>query len=116
MSRFTLVDGAPTRSPGVDYLTGTTVGPFIDTGKDVQLPDGRKLGRIYLAKSTVEELAREFGITNNDKVRIDALVNEAYNRGKLDGLKEEIGGDLNDVVNVLRRWLTYVDPASSASK
>jgi len=107
-SRFT-VTNAPERLPGVDYVTGTAVGPFIDTGRDIEGPGGRILGRIYLSKDTVAEMARELGIIkqNDDSIAIQA----AYNKGKLDGLREELGGDLYSIVSVLRRWLEHVDPS-----
>lgn len=111
MSRFKVVNVAE-RSPGVDYITKTSVGPFIDTGVDIQLPDGRRFGRIYLSKDTVAEMARELGIIGGHAS--EGAIQNAYNRGLLDASKEEIGGDLITVTGTLRRWLAYVDPDTSA--
>lgn len=105
-SRFTVV-GSPALAPGIDYVTGNAVGPFIDTGRDIRDQAGRNLGRLYLSKSTVAEMARELGLIagHADSVALDA----AYNKGKLDGLQEELGGDLYSIAGTLRRWLEHVD-------
>lgn len=110
-SRFTVVD-APTLAPGTDYVTGTAVGPFIDTGRDIRDQAGRNLGRLYLSKSTIAEMARELGLIGGhaDSTAIEA----AYNKGKLDGIQEELGGDLYSVTDTLRRWLAHVDSTGSA--
>ena len=105
MSRFKTTD-TPELQPGVDYVTGSATGPFIDTGKDILFGE-RVLGRIYLSKATVAELAREFGIIKDQAT--DEALQDAYFRGKLDGMKENVGGDLNAVVATLRSWLAYVD-------
>lgn len=107
-SRFT-VTNAPERLPGVDYITGTAVGPFVDTGRDIEGPGGRNLGRIYLSKDTVAEMARELGIIKGHDENI--AVQAAYNKGKLDGLKEELGGDIYSIADTLRRWLEHIAPA-----
>lgn len=54
----TLVDQA-VMPPGACFLTGTNVGPFLDTG--YQVDDLVDQGRIYLAESTVSELAQQLG-------------------------------------------------------
>lgn len=111
-SRFT-VTNAPERTPGVDYVTGSGVGPFIDTGRDITDMAGRKIGRLYLSKDSVAEMARELGLIGGhaDTTAVDA----AYNKGKLDALQEELGGDLYSVADTLRRWLEHVAPAGSAA-
>ena len=75
-------------APGVDYVTSSAVGPFIDTGRNIVDQAGRILGRLYLSKDTVAEMAQELGLlsTHADQTSIQA----AYAKGKLDGLKEEL--------------------------
>lgn len=107
MGRFEIVDH-PTLQPAVDYVTSSGVGPFIDTGRDIKFGE-RNLGRIYLSKDTVAEMAREFGIAGNSLATEEALAN-AYITGKLDGLKETFGGDVVRVVDVLERWLAHLRP------
>lgn len=104
-SRFKVVD-APVLAPAVDYVTGTAVGPFVDTERNVIDQAGRILGRIYLSKDTVREMAQELGLIGGHADR--SALDEAYHRGKLDGLQEELGGDIHDISATLRRWLAYV--------
>lgn len=108
MGRFTVVD-APALQPASDYVTGTAVGPFIDTGKDVIGAGGRVLGRIYLSKDTVTEMARELGLLGTP-VDTQILLDDAYHRGKLDSLKEELGGDIYAVAARLGHWLDHIRP------
>lgn len=111
-SHFKVV-GAPEFAPGVDYVTGSGVGPFIDTQRDIRDQAGRNLGRLYLSKDSVAEMARELGLLGGhaDSTALEA----AYNKGKLDGLKEELGGDLYSVADTLRRWLEHVAPAGDSA-
>ena len=111
-SRFTVTD-APNMVPGVDYVTSSAVGPFIDTGRNIVDQAGRILGRLYLSKDTVAEMAQELGLlsTHADQTSIQA----AYAKGKLDGLKEELGGDLYSVAGTLRRWLEHLDAAGDSA-
>lgn len=104
-SRFKVVD-APVLAPAVDYVTGTAVGPFIDTERNVIDQAGRILGRIYLSKDTIREMAHELGLIGGHADR--SALEAAYHRGKLDGTKEELGGDLYSVSATLGRWLAYV--------
>lgn len=107
MGRFAVVD-APTLAPAVDYVTNSAVGPFIDTGRDIIGAGGRVLGRLYLSKDTIGEMARELGLLGTSNTH--ALVDDAYNRGKLDALKEELGGDLYSVTTNLGRLLDHLRP------
>lgn len=50
--------------PGHDYLTNSILGPFIDTGVDVDRDS--RWGRIYLSEQTVGEFARKFGWISPD--------------------------------------------------
>lgn len=112
MGRFTVVD-APALQPAVDYITSSAVGPFIDTGRDIDF-QGRKIGRIYLSADTVREMASELGIISGGAAE-EALQN-AYITGKLDGLRETIGGDLYRVVDTLDRWLAVLRPHLAAAE
>lgn len=103
MARYKIVD-APTLQPAVDYVTGSGVGPFVDTGRDITFGE-RKLGRIYLSKSTVAEMAHELGLS---KTVDEGALHSAYAQGKLDGLMETLDGDILRVVNTLERWLDGV--------
>lgn len=105
MGRFNVVTH-PELQPAVDYVTSSAVGPFIDTGRDIKFGD-RKLGRIYLSKDTVAEMARELDLIDNGQASEEAL-QRAYNTGRLDQLKESLGGDIYRIVDVLERWLAFV--------
>jgi len=113
MSSHFKVVSAPELAPGVDYVTGSGVGPFIDTQRDIRDQAGRNLGRLYLSKDSVAEMAREFGLIGGHAD--DTAINAAYNKGKLDGLQEELGGDLYSIADTLRRWLEHVAPAGNSA-
>lgn len=98
MGRFTVVDN-PDKAPGVDYVTGTSVGPFIDTGRDITIGE-RKFGRIFLSEDTVREMARELGIISDDNASEGAL-SAAYARGQLESVREDLGGNVARAVAVL---------------
>jgi len=107
MGRFRVVE-APELQPGVDYITGSSVGPFVDTGRDMTFGE-RKLGRIYLSKDTVAELAHELGITASATASQEAL-DRAYAQGQIDALKETLGADLVHVVRTLDRLVRALGP------
>ena len=113
MGRHSVVE-APTLQPAHDYVSGNAVGPFIDTGKDIIGPGGRVMGRLYLSKDTVEEYARDLGLLGGQVT--NALIDEAYYRGKLDAIKEEIGGDIHHVATVLSRWLDHLRADDAAAQ
>lgn len=100
MGRYSVTEH-PTLPPAVDYVTGTGVGPFIDTGRDIEGPGGRNLGRLYLSKSTVEEMARELGIIGTESHQ---ATQAAYNQGMFDALQEGLSDDLVRVADTLSRW------------
>ncbi len=89
-SRFTLVD-TPALLPGNDFVTGTPVGPFIDTHCDVPF---EKRGRLYLSLDTVREMAIEAGLFEG--LVPEAKVVQAYDKGYADAQKENIRGNLAD--------------------
>ena len=103
---------APTLQPAVDYLTRSSVGPFIDTGRDAPKQSGRGLDRIYISLDTLTHMADVAGVRqHNTKDELDA----EYRRGFIDGVRAELGVDLGRVVNVLDRLLPLLrdvdDPA-----
>ena len=89
MSNFT-VTNAPDKQPAHDFLTHSATGPFVDTGFDVRDQAGRILGRVYLSFDTIRHLADVAGVLNAPAP--EALLAE-YNKGLVDGMKENIGGD-----------------------
>lgn len=108
-SRFTVVD-APTMAPAVDYVTSSAVGPFIDTNRNITDAAGRILGRLYLSKDTVREMAQELGLIGGHADR--SALDDAYHRGKLDALKEDLSGDIHNISTTLGRWLAHIAPDS----
>jgi len=102
-----IVEG-PEEYPAVDYLTGSAVGPFIDTGVyAVNRETGRRFGRIYLSESTVRYLNSLF---DADPVAQAERRNRDYAEGVLDGTRDVIGPDLVRVADSLRRFLDRVAP------
>jgi hypothetical protein len=99
------ITNAPALHPAVDFLTGSAVGPFVDTGVDANDQFGRLIGRIYLSKATVLALADLFETDRPDQ-------SQEYARGFLDGTREAIGGNLAAVARDLRRYLDVVAPLS----
>lgn len=102
--RYHLVE-SPQRMPGVDWITRTHIGPFIDTGLDIQFS---QQGRFYISLSTLREMAEVAGffdapedvggLLGNLKPRysVDQLQAE-YDRGVNDTLKENLVGHLRDI-------------------
>lgn len=92
----------PEKAPGVDFLLRTANGPFVDTEVDVwvRLPGGApKQERVYLSVAVVEQLAQAAGITKT----ISGISEEALiARGKLEGLREDLGDRALSLANDLR--------------
>lgn len=63
------IDASPALSPGCDYFTRSTRGPFIDTGVDIDqfTPMG---DRIYVSEDTVGEWARMLGWISPDQAAV----------------------------------------------
>jgi hypothetical protein len=93
---------APDKQPAVDYLTRSSVGPFIDTGRDAPQHSGRGLDRIYISLDTLKHMADVAGILDKPST---AAIDEAYRRGVSDGIRAELGVDLGRIVDTLDRWL-----------
>lgn len=103
----------PDRAPACDFITRTTVGPFVDTGVDVLLRSqpGNPIitERVYLSVSTIRQLAQIAGLGAGDSESEQESIAEYEARlmaqGKLDGLKEGLGDDLANIARTLRQWL-----------
>lgn len=89
--RWALVD-APALMPGVDFVTRSPNGPFIDTGISVSIENR---GRVYLSVQTIKEMAEIAGLIDTKNAQERSLYDmEKYNEGFKAGLQE--GTDLND--------------------
>lgn len=101
-----------TELPGVDFFTRTSVGPFLDTGKSVWVltANGKAHEHVYIALSTLKELAGVAGILS----ATEAEKNRAYGEGYADSLKENIGGDLRGLADTLSFVTERLDSIRSA--
>jgi hypothetical protein len=82
---FKVID-RPQLLPGCDFVTGTDIGPFLDL--DLNSDDIRN-GWIYVARSTVEEMAKSFGMLPEDEaVTLKADLAEKVER--VAGLEAEV--------------------------
>jgi hypothetical protein len=78
--------------PGVDFVTRSPNGPFIDTGISVSIENR---GRVYLSVQTIKEMAEIAGLIDTKNAQERSLYDmEKYNEGFKAGLQE--GTDLND--------------------
>lgn len=100
--------GSANEEPGVDFFTGSHVGPFLDTGKKVWVlrPEvgSKQYQRVYISLATLEEMARAAGLLNSK----DAEIDQAYGLGYSDAVKENIGGQLvgiADTLGTVAGWL-----------
>lgn len=103
--RYILVNSIPAdEEPYVtkanDFITGSTNGPFIDTGRRVQFMEGKTQVKVYLSVESIREMALTAGLFN-------ALPDEEtqdtynYNEGYRDALKEGLSDDLHSVFDRL---------------
>lgn len=89
--RWALVD-APVLMPGVDFVTKSPNGPFIDTGISVSVENR---GRVYLSVETIKEMAEIAGLLETKTAQERSLHDtKIYNEGYKAGLRE--GADLNE--------------------
>lgn len=97
-SRFKLIESLP-QAPGVDWITRTDKGPFVDTGVEVKFSE---FGRLYLSVDTVRELAEAAGVIGQGPSDGE-LSREAaeYFRGYSDAVKENEIGHLDRLVERL---------------
>lgn len=98
----------PDKNPAVDFITRSSVGPFVDTGVDVILRPQAGMQtfqeRVYLSVSTITQLAQLAGISGGASISSERE-QQLIAQGKLEGLKEELGERLGDVADTLTRWL-----------
>ena len=106
----------PDKAPALDFLTRTSVGPFVDTGIDVTLRsrpgDPLRTERVYLSEAIVRELAQILNISygGSSTAERDA---QLIAQGKIEGMKEALGERLDDVVRDLGRVLGALDGRAS---
>lgn len=109
--RFHKID-APALPPGEDFLTRSTVGPFVDTGVD--LAWGQR-GRVYLTVDTIRELASVAGLFDNlVSTEVVDSAETAYKTGYVDALKEKLDDNLRDAVAELMHVLRPDDGGGAA--
>lgn len=98
----------PDKNPACDFITRSTVGPFVDTGVDVLLrpQPGMQVQaeRVYLSVNTIGALAQFAGVSVSEGNSADREA-QLKALGKLEGLNEGLGDDLATVVRTLDRWL-----------
>lgn len=98
----------PDRSPACDFITRSTVGPFVDTGVDVTLRSQPgnpvQTERVYLSVALIESLVVLIGVSNGTGGSHERDA-ELVARGKIQGLNEGLGDALVDVARSLDRWL-----------
>ena len=111
-SRFSLVEVAQI-APGVDFITKSSIGPFVDTKVSLNKFDEifaeANMARVYLAVATVKEMAEGAGVL--DELRTEMLTVEAkgYQLGYADAMKENLGGTLSDLVERLGVLSSHLD-------
>jgi hypothetical protein len=103
VSRFSVVE-SPALHPGACWITGSQVGPFIDTQTDVPF---EKRGHVYIGLDALREMAFEAGLFKG--LVPEARVQEAYNNGRLDALKEDTNGTADRLSAELRRAADRID-------
>ena len=97
-SRYQLIASTPL-PPGVDWITRSDKGPFVDTGVDIQFA---AFGRLYLSVSTVRELAEAAGVIGEGpSAGEQAREAQEYFRGYSDAVKENEIGHLDRIVERL---------------
>lgn len=111
-SPYSLVETA-TQIPGVDFVTRSPNGPFVDLGIVVHRFNpgaGASHERMYLSVDTVRELAVQAGLIPDpsaepvEETPADPDYPPAtadYARGYLDALKERLDNDLNSALDTL---------------
>lgn len=83
--RWSMTD-APAMLPGVDFITRSPVGPFIDTGINTTV---ETKGHVYLSVETIREMAEIAGLLEKKNAQERSLHDlEMYNAGYEAGLKE----------------------------
>lgn len=98
----------PELHPAVDFITRSSVGPFIDTGIDLQIrpQPGASISRerVYLSVATIAQLAELAGVVSGNAISPERE-KQLIAQGKLEALREGLGERLDDVAGALGRWL-----------
>jgi hypothetical protein len=97
ISRFTKMDSLPLQ-PGHDWVSKSTVGPFVDTGVDVQF---REYGRLYLSVDTIRELAEVAGVLTDYQDQAETAWKSGYDQGYKESVRDNFGADLRGAVERL---------------
>lgn len=113
--RWVLTD-APALAPGVDFITKSPNGPFIDTGLNVTF---EMRGRMYLSVETLKEMAKVAGLfesKNNEEQQLHekAIYNAGYKAGIADA--GELSEQLASIGNTLGTTWDAVHAPSTASE
>lgn len=113
---------SPDLAPGVDFVTKTGVGPFIDTGYsfnrlDPAFADVNRC-RVYLSVDTLREMAQEAGLLDAK----DGDMLDSYDRGYAAGHNDAVKENLNasvlaaaDSLGVVADWVRSLAPAEQPS-
>lgn len=97
---LTLVEQA-VQYPFKCAVSGTEVGPFIDTGVSYETRSGMyPEARIYLAVAVVREIAETAGVVAGAEIN-EARLAQEYARGKFAAAQERLGEDVLRVANSL---------------
>lgn len=103
VSRFSLTTH-PVRQPANDIVTGGTVGPFIDTGRELKFQDK---GRVYLSVSTVKEMAEVAGLSSGiSEQKLENDVRAAFQEGYAKAIEEMDSEQFDSVADRLDRILS----------
>lgn len=95
--RFSVTE-TPVLAPGQCWVTKSTVGPFVDTGVDVQFAER---GRLYLTIDAVREMALAAGLFDAYEAQVEAAEVDGYNRGYTEAVRENYGDALGTAVDRL---------------
>lgn len=100
-----------TLAPGVDWVTRSPEGPFIDTGVEVAFAEH---GRLYLSVETVRQLADVAGLLDGlviDGMEIEAAREEGYERALKESIVEHLGSYISELGGILAAASGDSDPA-----
>lgn len=102
----------PEQQPAVCFITGSAVGPFIDTGIDViirrnpNVPFERQ--RVYISQAVIENFAQLLGFEGTQGVS-DRLAEGFKAQGKIDFMNEGLSGVLVSLGDSLARIVAAAD-------
>lgn len=103
-SRYRLTETAQL-SPGVDFLTKATQGPFVDTGLTLNKFDTifaeSNGARVYLSVATLREMAEGAGLFDELRAELLTAEHRGVQIGYADAMKENLGGTVSDLIERL---------------